>query len=67
MRQVIEDLKQAAKTTAAAGEALKEAEVLLTQRASAMDQALSFSNPFIEMAVPSGKGSKEKVAIGIAL
>jgi hypothetical protein len=53
-------LKQAAKTTAAAGEALKETEELLTQQASAMDLALSFSNPFIEMTVPSREGSKRE-------
>jgi hypothetical protein len=60
MREVIEGLKQAAKTTAAAGEALKEAGNLLTQQAAAMSQALSFSDPFIEMTVPSNKGSKKR-------
>ncbi|HEY6811920.1 MAG TPA: hypothetical protein VI074_04430, partial [Propionibacteriaceae bacterium] len=63
MRQVIEGLKQTAKTTAAAGEALKEAGELLTQQASAMNQALSFSDPFIEMTVPSGKGSKRESSV----
>jgi hypothetical protein len=60
IRQVIEGLKQAAKTTAAAGEALREAGNLLTQQAAAMNQALSFSDPFIEMTVPSSKGSKKR-------
>jgi hypothetical protein len=60
MRQVIEGLRQAANTTAAAGQALKEAGNLLTQQAAAMNQALSFSDPFIEMTVPSSKGSKKR-------
>ena len=60
MRQLIDGLKQAAKTTAAAGEALKEAGELLTQQATAMNQALSFSDPFIEMTVPSREGSKKR-------
>src|SRR4030095_4756963 len=49
MRQMLEGLQQAAKTTRAAGEALKEAGELLTQQAAAMDQALSFSSPFLDM------------------
>ena len=49
MRQVLEGLQQAAKTTRAAGEALKEAGELLTQQAAAMDQAMSFSSPFLDM------------------
>jgi uncharacterized protein YukE len=49
MRQVFEGLQQAAKTTRAAGESLKEAGELLTQQAAAMDQALSFSSPFLDM------------------
>ena len=55
MRQVLEGLQQAAKTTRAAGEALKEAGELLTQQAAALDQALSFSSPFLDMTglVPS--------------
>jgi len=60
MRQLIDGLKQAAKTTAAAGEALKEAGELLTQQATAMNEALNFSDPFIEMTVPSSKGSKKR-------
>jgi hypothetical protein len=40
--QVIDGLKQAAKTTAAAGQAVRETGEL-------MNQALSFSDPFIEM------------------
>jgi hypothetical protein len=60
VRQVIEGLKQAAKTTAAAGQALKEAGELLTQQATAMNQALSYTDPFIEMTVPSSKGSKKR-------
>ena len=52
MRQVLEGLRQAAKTTRAAGEALKEAGNLLTQQATAMDQALSFTGPFLEMTAP---------------
>jgi tRNA U34 5-carboxymethylaminomethyl modifying GTPase MnmE/TrmE len=60
MRQVIDGLKQAAKTTEAAGQALKEAGELLTQQATAMNQALSFSDPFIEMTVSPNKGSKKR-------
>jgi hypothetical protein len=52
MRQVLEGLKQAANTTRAAGEALKEAGNLLTQQATAMDQALSFTSPFFDMTAP---------------
>jgi hypothetical protein len=57
MRQVFEGLKQAAKTTRAAGEALKEAGDLLTQQAAAMDQALSFAGPFLVITAPSSEGS----------
>ena len=57
MRQVLEGLQQAAKTTRAAGEALKEAGELLTQQASAMDQALSFSGPFFDITAPASGGS----------
>ena len=49
MRQVLEGLQQAAKTTRAAGEALKEAGDLLIRQAAAMDQALSFTGPFLDM------------------
>jgi uncharacterized protein with von Willebrand factor type A (vWA) domain len=59
MRQVLEGLQQAAKTTRAAGEALKEAGELLTQQATAMDQALNFTWPFIDFtAPPSEKSAK---------
>ena len=57
MRQVFEGLKQAANTTRAAGEALKEAGNLLTQQATAMDQALSFSGPFLDLTAPMSEGS----------
>jgi hypothetical protein len=57
MRQVFEGLKQAATTTRAAGEALKEAGDLLTQQAIAMDQALSFGWPFLEVTTPPSEGS----------
>ena len=57
MRQVFEGLKQAANTTRAAGEALKEAGNLLTQQATAMDQALSFSGPFFDVTAPMSEGS----------
>jgi hypothetical protein len=57
MRQVLEGLKQAANTTRAAGEALKEAGDLLTQQATAMDQALSFSWPFLDITAPPSEGS----------
>lgn len=57
MRQVLDGLKQAAKTTRAAGEALKEAGDLLTRQATAMDQALSFTSPFLEITAPPSKGS----------
>ena len=56
MRQVLEGLQQAAKTTRAAGEALKQAGELLTQQAAAMDQALSFSSPFLDMTAPPTAG-----------
>ena len=56
MRQVIEGLKQAANTTRAAGEALKEAGDLLTQQATAMDQALSFTRPFLDITAPRNEG-----------
>jgi hypothetical protein len=57
MRQMLEGLQQAAKTTRAAGEALKEAGELLTQQAAAMDQALSFSSPFLDMTAPPNERS----------
>jgi hypothetical protein len=60
MRQVIEGLKQVAKTTVAAGQALKEAGELLAQQATAMNQAHNVSDPFIEMSVPFSKGSKRE-------
>jgi hypothetical protein len=64
MRQVLEGLKQAATTTRAAGEALKNAGELLTQQASAMDQALSFTGPFLEFhSSPSRKISETGEAI----
>jgi hypothetical protein len=59
MRQVLEGLQQAAKTTRAAGEALKEAGDLLTRQAAAMDQALSFTSPFLETTAPLNEGSAE--------
>jgi hypothetical protein len=57
MRQVLDGLKQAAKTTRAAGEALKEAGNLLTRQATAMDEALSFTSPFLDFTAPRSKGS----------
>jgi len=57
MRQVLEGLKQAAITTRAAGEALKEAGDLLIRQATAMDQALSFTGPFLEFTTPPSEGS----------
>jgi uncharacterized protein with von Willebrand factor type A (vWA) domain len=61
MRQVLEGLQQGAKTTRAAGEALKEAGELLTQQATAMDQALNFTWPFIDFtAPPSEESAKAK-------
>jgi hypothetical protein len=60
MRQVFDGLKQAAKTTRAAGEALKEAGELLVGQATAMDQALSFSGPFLDITAPPHKGSPKK-------
>jgi hypothetical protein len=56
MRQMFDGLKQAAKITRAAGEALKEAGDLLTQQASAMDQALSFAGPFLVTTAPATEG-----------
>ena len=57
LRQVLEGLKQAASTTRAAGEALKEAGDLLTRQATAMDQALSFTGPFLDIPAPPSEGS----------
>jgi hypothetical protein len=57
LRQVLEGLKQAASTTRAAGEALKEAGDLLTRQATAMDQALSFTDPFLDITAPPSEGS----------
>jgi hypothetical protein len=57
MRQVLEGLKQAAKTTRAAGEALREAGNLLIRQAAAMDEALSFTGPFLDVTAPQRKGS----------
>jgi hypothetical protein len=57
MRQVLDGLKQAAKTTRAAGEALKEAGNLLTRQATAMDEALSFTGPFLDFTAARSEGS----------
>jgi hypothetical protein len=57
MRHVLEGLKQAAKTTRAAGEALREAGNLLIRQAAAMDEALSFTGPFLDVTAPHRKGS----------
>ena len=57
MRQVLEGLEQAAKTTRAAGEALKEAGNLLIRQAAAMDEALSFTSPFLDVTSPESEGS----------
>ena len=57
MRQMLDGLQQAAKTTRAAGEALKQAGDLLIQQAAAMDQALSFTGPLREMTAPPSEGS----------
>ena len=61
MRQVLEGLKQSANTTRAAGEALKEAGDWLARQATAMDQALSFAGPFLEITVPTSEGSTKGV------
>src|SRR4249919_1528086 len=60
MRQVLEGLKQSANTTRAAGEALKEAGDLLARQATAMDQALSFTSPFLEITAPTSEGSAKE-------
>ena len=57
MRHVIEGLQQAADTTRSAGEALKVAGDLLIQQATAMDQALSLTDPFFEITAPASEGS----------
>jgi hypothetical protein len=57
MRQMLDGLQQAAKTTRAAGEALKQAGDLLIQQAAAMDQALSVTGPFLKMTAPPNEGS----------
>jgi hypothetical protein len=59
MRQVLEGLKQAAKTTRAAGDALKQAGELLTQQANAMDQAMNFSGPFLDITGSEGSAKAE--------
>jgi hypothetical protein len=65
IRQVLEGLQQAAKTTRAAGEALKEAGELLTQQATAMDQALSFSSPIPRHdRSPRRRIGENRVAVG---
>ena len=56
MRQMWDVLQQAAKTTRAAGEALKQAGDLLIQQAAAMDQALNATGPFVEMTAPPSEG-----------
>ena len=61
MRQVLDGLKQSANTTRAAGEALKEAGDWLARQATAMDQALSFAGPFLEITVPTSEGSTKGV------
>jgi hypothetical protein len=60
MRQVIEGLKQAVDTTRAAGEALKQAGELLAQQAAAMDQALSFTRPFLDLTAPRSKDERKQ-------
>jgi len=60
MKQVLEGLKQAAETTRAAGEALKEAGDWLTRQAAALDEALSFTSPFLEITAPTGKRSAKR-------
>ena len=57
MRQVLEGLKQSANTTRAAGEALKEAGGLVNTTSDAMDQALSFTGPFLEITASTSEGS----------
>jgi hypothetical protein len=57
MRQMFEGMKQAVNTTRAAGEALKQAGDLLTQQATAMDQALSFTRPFLDLTTPRSERS----------
>jgi hypothetical protein len=57
MRQMLEGLQQASKTTRAAGEALKEAGDLLTQQATAMDQALSLTGSSFEMTASPSDGT----------
>jgi hypothetical protein len=57
MRQMLKGLQQAAKTTRAAGDALKHAGDLMTQQATAIDQALSFSSPFLDVTAPGSEGS----------
>jgi hypothetical protein len=57
MRQMVDGLRQAARTTRAAGEALKQAGDLLIQQAAAMDKALSVTGPFLETTVPPSEGS----------
>jgi hypothetical protein len=57
MRQMLDGLQQAAKTTRAAGEALKQAGDLLIQQAAAMDQGVSVAGRYLDMTAPPSKGS----------
>jgi hypothetical protein len=54
---VLEGLKQSADTTRAAVEALKDAGNWLTRQATAMDQPLSFTGPFLELTAPTSERS----------
>ena len=60
MRQVIEGLKQAVDTTRATGEALKQAGELLAQQATAMDQTLSFTRPFLDLTAPRSEDQRKR-------
>jgi hypothetical protein len=60
MKQMYAELQEAAETTRAAGEALRQAGDMLTKQATAMNQALKLAKPFLEAASPSQQESGRK-------
>lgn len=60
MKQMFTELQKAAETTRGAGEALRHAGDMLTQQATAMNQALSLAQPFVETAFPPKPASAKQ-------
>lgn len=60
MKQMYAELQEAAETTRAAGEALRQAGDMLTKQAIAMNQALRLAKPFLDAASPSQQESGRK-------